>query len=80
MRAVMIEEFGGPEVLKVRDDVPDPEWSPGHYLIEVDSAGVNYADTHAVENSYLQPQALPFIPGSEVVGRIVRGGVESSST
>jgi NADPH2:quinone reductase len=46
---------------------------PGEVLIDVQSAGVNYADTHQAEDSYLAPQKLPLIPGGEVVGRIRSG-------
>jgi NADPH2:quinone reductase len=67
VRAIQITEFGGPEVLKVVE-LPDPEPADGLDVIEVRTAGINYADTHQVENSYLQPAALPLIPGSEVVG------------
>ena len=52
MRAVQIEEFGGPEVLQVAE-VPKPEPGEGQVLIEVSRAGMNFADTHARENSYL---------------------------
>jgi NADPH:quinone reductase len=72
VRAVQITRFGGPEVLELADVEP-PVAREGLVLIEVDSAGVNYADTHQIENSYLQPQRLPLVPGGEVVGR-VRGG------
>src|SRR3954470_11032115 len=67
MRAIQITEFGGPEVLKVVE-LPDPAPAEGLDLIEVRTAGVNYADTHQVENSYLQPATLPLVPGTEVVG------------
>jgi NADPH:quinone reductase len=67
MRAVRITEFGGPEVLRV-EDVPDLAPTEGFDLIEVTAAGVNYADTHQVENSYLSTTELPMVPGSEVVG------------
>ncbi|HEY6794980.1 MAG TPA: NADPH:quinone oxidoreductase family protein [Kineosporiaceae bacterium] len=72
MRAVQITQFGGPEVLKVVDVEP-PTVRDDLVLIDVDSAGVNYADTHQTEDSYLAPQKLPLVPGGEVVGR-VRGG------
>ena len=67
MRAIQISEFGGPEVLQLVD-VPDPEPAAGFEVVNVTAAGVNYADTHATDNSYLQAQTLPQIPGSEVVG------------
>jgi NADPH2:quinone reductase len=72
MRAVQISEFGGPEVLRVTE-VPDPVPSDGLVLVDVTSAGVNYADTHQVENSYLSATTLPMIPGSEVVGKLPDG-------
>jgi NADPH:quinone reductase len=72
VRAVQITEFGGPDVLRVTE-VEEPVAGEGQVLIDVDTAGVNYADTHQAENSYLARQQLPLIPGAEVVGR-VRGG------
>ncbi|HEY0615936.1 MAG TPA: zinc-binding dehydrogenase, partial [Kribbella sp.] len=72
MRAVQITEFGGPEVLEVRD-VEEPVPGEGQVLITVDRAGVNYADTHQVENSYLSKAELPLIPGGEVVGHTPDG-------
>jgi NADPH:quinone reductase len=67
MRAVQIEEFGGPEVLQVAD-VPKPEPGEGQVLIEVSRAGMNFADTHARENSYLARYETPLIIGGEVAG------------
>ena len=67
MRAIQITEFGGPEVLTPAD-VPEPTASEGQIRLTVAAAGVNYADTHQSENSYLAPATLPLIPGAEVVG------------
>lgn len=67
MRAIQLHEFGGPEVLELRN-VPVPEPGPGEVLIEVSRAGVNFADTHQRENSYLAKFELPLIPGGEVAG------------
>src|SRR4051794_3730424 len=67
MRAIQISEFGGPEVLQLVE-VPDPVPAAGFDVVGVTAAGVNYAGTHATDNSYLQAQTLPQIPGSEVVG------------
>ncbi|MGH3519531.1 MAG: quinone oxidoreductase family protein [Haloechinothrix sp.] len=72
MRAIQITEFGGPEVLTLTE-LPEPEPRSGQVLIGVSRAGVNYADTHNVENTYLAPAALPLIPGGEVVGRTADG-------
>ncbi|SFT53208.1 NADPH2:quinone reductase [Geodermatophilus amargosae] len=73
MRAVQITRFGGPEVLDVVD-LPDPVPGDGQQLYEVSAAGVNFADTHQTEDSYLAPQQLPLVPGAEFVGRPAGGG------
>ena len=68
MRAIQITEFGGPEVLVPRD-VPEPVAAgEGMVVLDVEAAGVNYADTHQADNTYLAPAQLPLIPGAEVVG------------
>ncbi len=73
MRAVQITRFGGPEVLDVVD-LPDPTPKDGQQVYDVSTAGVNFADTHQIENSYLSAQELPLVPGSEFVGTPVGGG------
>ncbi|MGZ4507503.1 MAG: quinone oxidoreductase family protein [Blastococcus sp.] len=73
MRAVQITRFGGPEVLDIVD-VPEPTPGPGQQLYDVSTAGINFADTHQIENSYLSAQTLPLIPGAEFVGTPVGGG------
>jgi NADPH2:quinone reductase len=72
MKAIRIEEFGGPEVLS-HVDVPDPTPGEGEVLVEVARSGVNFADTHATRDDYLAKQALPMIPGGEVSGRTEDG-------
>jgi len=67
MKAIQITAFGGPDSMHLVE-LPDPIEGQGQELIEVTSIGINYADTHQTENSYLSPQKLPMIPGLEVVG------------
>jgi NADPH:quinone reductase len=67
MRAIQITEFGGPEVL-VERELDDPVAPDGGVVLDVTTAGINYADTHQAENSYLAPAELPLIPGGEAVG------------
>lgn len=74
MRAIRIGEWGGPEVLELVEDAPVPEAGDGQVLIRVTRAGVNFADTHARENSYLARYELPMIPGAEVAGVVERDG------
>jgi NADPH2:quinone reductase len=72
VKAIQIEEFGGPEVLK-HVDLPDPEAGDGEIVIDVARSGVNFADTHATRNDYLAEQTLPLIPGGEISGRTPDG-------
>jgi NADPH2:quinone reductase len=67
VKAIQIEEFGGPEVLKLVE-VPDPEATDGQIVVDVARAGINFADTHAIRNDYLAEQTLPLIPGGEISG------------
>ena len=71
MRAIRVEEFGGPDVLKMVD-APEPEPGEGQVLIKVSRAGINYADTMARQDTYVEPQKLPFTPGVEVAGTVER--------
>jgi NADPH2:quinone reductase len=68
MRAIQVQEFGGPEVMEIVE-LPDPVASDGEVLVEVARCGINFGDTHATRNDYLAEQRLPLIPGGEVAGR-----------
>jgi NADPH2:quinone reductase len=70
MRAVRISAFGGPEVLELVEDAPVPEPREGQVLVRVSRAGINFADTHARDNSYLSSYEVPLIPGAEVAGEV----------
>ncbi|MER7959852.1 zinc-binding dehydrogenase [Streptomyces sp. NPDC096030] len=72
MIAIQFDRFGGPDVLSVVD-VPTPRPGPGETLVTVEAVGVNFADTHQVDGSYLTADLLPYVPGSEVVGRTPDG-------
>ena len=72
MKAIQIIEFGGPEVMKYLD-LPEPTPVGSQVVLDVTAIGINYADTHQTENSYLSQQTLPLIPGMEVVGKMPDG-------
>jgi len=73
MKTIRVEEFGEVDVLQYVD-VERPEPGEGEVLIEVRSAGVNYADTMRRRNQYVEWQDLPFTPGSEIAGIIAEVG------
>lgn len=70
MRAVRVTRFGGPEVLELVEDAPEPVVGEGTALLEVARAGINFADTHQAEDTYLAPTALPLVPGAEAAGTV----------
>lgn len=65
MRAVVVHEAGGPEVLRV-EEVPDPRPDKGEVLVRVEAAGVNHIDLATRASG---PGSLPKIPGSDAAGR-----------
>jgi NADPH:quinone reductase len=67
MRAIVITEHGGPEVLQIRD-LPDPVPSDGEVLIRVKAFGVNHAETHMRKGEW--PEATP-VSGIEAAGTVV---------
>jgi NADPH2:quinone reductase len=73
MRAARCEEYGGPENVVIRD-IPRPEVTPGHVLVDVAAAAVNYPDLLFIANKYQVPAPLPFTPGSEFAGRVAAVG------
>jgi NADPH2:quinone reductase len=74
MRAIRISQWGGPEVLELVEDAAKPDADEHHVLVRVTRAGINFADTHARENSYLARYELPFSPGAEVAGVVEQDG------
>ncbi len=65
MRAVLVHEPGGPEVL-VAQDLPSPDPGPSELRVDVAAAGVNYIDVYHRTGAY--PLPSPFIVGSEGAG------------
>jgi len=72
MRAIQVNEFGGPEVMNL-SELPDPEPADGMVIVDVARCGINFADTHATRSDYLAKQSLPMIPGAEISGRTPEG-------
>lgn len=75
MKAIVIEETGGPEKLQLRD-LGSPTPGEGEVVVEVAAAGLNFIDTY--HRSGLYPMDFPFTPGVEGAGVVtaVGSGVE----
>ncbi|TQN32423.1 NADPH2:quinone reductase [Haloactinospora alba] len=73
MRAIRIEEQGGPEVLRLAD-VADPQPGPGDVVVDVEARGVNFIDIYQRSGAYSMP--LPFTPGVEGAGTVSEVGSE----
>ena len=67
MRAIVVTEFGGPEVLK-HTDYEDPRPGPGEIVVDLAATGVNFRDVYERVGTYDKP--LPYVPGSEGAGRV----------
>lgn len=73
VRAVVVHEHGGPETLQLEQiELPTPR--AGQLLVQVESAGVAYADVLMRRGVYPQTPTLPFTPGYDLVGRVVAAG------
>jgi NADPH:quinone reductase len=75
MKAVLVTEFGGPDVLRVAD-VPDPKPGPTEVLVRIRAAGVNPVDAYMRSGQYARKPKLPYVPGSDAAGEIEEVGAE----
>jgi putative PIG3 family NAD(P)H quinone oxidoreductase len=73
MRAVVLEEYGGPEVLTIRD-VPDPEPGPDEVVVDVAATALNRADLLQRMGLYPGPAMHHEIPGLEFSGTVAALG------
>ena len=73
MRAIVVTEKGGPEVLELRDE-PEPEPGPGQLLVDVEAIGVNFRDIYEREGAGAYAGDPPFIAGAEGAGTVAAVG------
>ena len=66
MRAIVIQQYGGPEQLAI-EELPDPEPIPGHVVIEVKAFGINHAETHMRKGEWAEAAR---VSGIECVGLV----------
>ncbi|HTQ60112.1 MAG TPA: NADPH:quinone reductase [Candidatus Solibacter sp.] len=67
MKAIIVHEFGGPEVLKY-EEVPAPKPAAGQVLVRIHAVGVNPYDTYMRTGTYAVKPPLPYTPGSDGAG------------
>src|ERR1700680_2543971 len=77
MRAVVVKEHGGPEVLKA-SDWPAPSPGPGQLLVDGAAAGVNYMDISQREARPPYHGPVPYVPGAEGAGTVTAVGPDVS--
>jgi NADPH2:quinone reductase len=73
MRAVVVREHGGPEVLQA-GEWPAPSPGPGQLLVAVAAAGVNFMDIYQREGRPSYGGDVPYVPGAEGAGTVVAVG------
>lgn len=73
MRAVVLHETGGPDVLRV-EETPEPVAGEGHVLVRTEAIGVAFYETYFRAGTYPMPRGLPAVFGSEAAGTVVAVG------
>jgi NADPH:quinone reductase len=73
MKAIVVREFGDPDVMKI-SEVPTPQPGPGQVLVRVKAAGVNPADTYMRSGNYAMKPPLPYTPGTDGAGTVESAG------
>jgi NADPH2:quinone reductase len=69
MKAILVREHGGPEVLKF-EELPDPTPNADQAVVRLRAVGVNPVDVYIRTGAYARKPTLPFIPGSDAAGEI----------
>ena len=75
MRAILVREFGGPEVMRL-ENVPTPQPGPSDVLVKVHAAGVNPVEAYIRAGTYARKPTPPFIPGADGAGEVESVGSE----
>ena len=67
MKAIVVHEFGPPEVMEL-EEFPTPQAGPGQAVVRMHAAGVNPFDTYMRAGTYAIKPQLPYVPGGEGAG------------
>lgn len=76
MQAIHVEQFGGPEVLQLKNNLIVPPLTPTQVLVRVMYTGVNPVETYIREGQYSRLPDLPYIPGSDAAGYVESVGID----
>ena len=74
MRAWQVGRLGEPAEVMELADVNGPVVQPGHVVVDVAAAALNFPDVLMARGEYQVRPPLPFVPGVEVCGRVVEVG------
>src|SRR3982750_3014352 len=69
MKAIVVHEFGEPEVMKL-EEISTPEPSGPQLLIKIKAAGVNPVDTYLRTGNHAHAPKLPYTPGKDAAGLV----------
>ncbi len=75
MKAIVVREFGAPELMKL-EDLPDPAPGKGQVLVRVKAIGVNPVEVYIRSGAYARKPALPYTPGTDLGGVVEKTGPE----
>ena len=73
MKAIRVNEFGGPEVFRF-EEVATPQPAPGQVLVRMHAIGVNPVETYIRAGTYARLPALPYTPGNDGAGVVEQVG------
>jgi NADPH:quinone reductase len=73
MKAIRVNEFGGPEVLRL-EEVPTPQPGSGEVLVRMQAIGINPVETYIRAGKYARLPALPYTPGNDGAGVVEQAG------
>ena len=74
MRAIVIHQHGGPEVLKLETTWPRPVAGPGEIVVQVKACALNYLDIFVRQGMPGEPTRLPTITGGDIAGIVHQVG------
>jgi NADPH2:quinone reductase len=76
MKAIIVRQFGKPEVMNLEENAPEPTVGAGDVLIRVRAAGINPVDAYIHTGTHARKPTLPYTPGFDGAGEVERVGAD----